>query len=192
MPLRVRGAIESSSSGDASALAEFDTIVRRAQQGDVDAFEIIYRAQASAVFALCRRMVGNEGEARDLTQDTFVRAWERLTQFRGQSNIGTWLHRIAVNVVLVHLRGVKRDALRLLDADDEVPSVRATDASVHIRLDVDAALAQLPSGARTVFVLHDVEGYSHDEISQMLGLAPGTVRTQLWRARRALMRLLDS
>ncbi|HEY4130455.1 MAG TPA: RNA polymerase sigma factor [Gemmatimonadaceae bacterium] len=192
MSLRVRGAIESSSSGDASALAEFDAIVHRAQQGDVDAFEIIYRAQAPAVFSLCRRMVGNEGDARDLTQDTFVRAWERLIQFRGQSDIGTWLHRIAVNVVLLHLRGSKRDALRLLDADDEVPSVRATDASIHIRLDVDAALAQLPSGARTVFVLHDVEGYSHDEISQMLGLAPGTVRTQLWRARRALMRLLDS
>jgi RNA polymerase sigma-70 factor (ECF subfamily) len=192
MSLRVRGAIESSSSGDASALAEFDAIVHRARQGDVDAFEIIYRAQAPAVLALCRRMVGNEGEARDLTQDTFVRAWERLIQFRGQSDIGTWLHRIAVNVVLLHLRGSKRDALRLLDADDEVPSVRATDASIHIRLDVDAALAQLPSGARTVFVLHDVEGYSHDEISQMLGLAPGTVRTQLWRARRALMRLLDS
>jgi RNA polymerase sigma-70 factor (ECF subfamily) len=190
MPLRARGAIENSSSAHV-APEEIDAVVRRAQQGDVDAFETIYRSHAAAVFVLCRRMVGDERVARDLTQDTFVRAWERLTQFRGQSAIATWLHRVAVNVVLLHLRASKRDALRLLDADDDLAAVNANDTSIHTRLDVDAAIAQLPTGARTVFVLHDVEGYSHDEIAEMTGMAPGTARAQLWRARRALMRLLD-
>jgi RNA polymerase sigma-70 factor, ECF subfamily len=168
-----------------------DEVVHRAQQGDVDAFESIYRASAPAVYALCRRMTSDEREARDLVQDVFVRAWERLTTFRGQSSLATWLHRLAVNVVLEHLRTTKRDATRLIDGDDSTIRGHAPDTDANTRLDLDTALTKLPGGARIVFLLHDVEGYSHDEIAQMTGIAAGTARTQLWRARRALMRLLD-
>jgi RNA polymerase sigma-70 factor (ECF subfamily) len=171
--------------------ADVDDVVRRAQLGDVDAFEQLYRAQVGAVYALCRRMVGDEREARDLVQDVFVRTWQRLPTFRGQSALGTWIHRLAVNVVLEHLRLAKRAALRFIDDDDALP---ASDHSAHrldATMDLGRALEQLPAGARSVFVLHDIHGYSHDEIAQMTGIAAGTARAQLWRARRALMRLLD-
>ena len=168
-----------------------DDVVRRAQQGDVDAFESLYRAHATAIYALCRKMVGDEGQARELVQDIFVRAWEKLTLFRGQSSLATWLHRLGTNVVLEHLRSTKRDAARLIDGDEDSFGSRSTQGQLDARIDLDAALVQLPTGARTVFVLHDMEGYSHDEIAQMTGIAPGTARAQLWRARRALMRLLD-
>lgn len=166
--------------------------VERAQQGNVEAFERLYRAHAPAVHALCRRMVGDERESRDLVQDVFVRAWQRLPSFRGQSSLATWLHRLAVNVVLERLRSAKRDALRFIDdpSDEGLPSP-ATEAGLDMSMDLDRALAVLPAGARSVFVLHDLHGYSHDEIAQMAGIAPGTARAQLWRARRALMRLLD-
>jgi RNA polymerase sigma-70 factor, ECF subfamily len=168
-----------------------DDVVRRAQHGDVDAFESIYRSHATAVFALCRRMVGDEREARDLVQDVFVRAWERLTTFRGQSSLATWLHRLGTNVVLERMRATRRDAMRLMDDDGDLVAVRAEEPRIDARMDIDAALATLPDGARTVFVLHDIEGYSHDEIAHLTGIAPGTARAQLWRARRALMKVLD-
>ena len=171
---------------------QIDVVVRRAQQGDVHAFETVYRAHSAVIHALCRRMIGNEREARDLVQDVFVRAWEKLESFRGQSTLATWLHRLAVNVVLQHLRTAKRDGLRLIDdVDDASFAARSPSTGVDVRIDMDWALAQLPAGARTVFVLHDVHGYSHDEIAQMTGIAAGTARAQLWRARRALTRLLD-
>jgi RNA polymerase sigma-70 factor (ECF subfamily) len=174
-------------SGDA-----LDEVVRRAQHGDVAAFEQLYRAHSSAVYALCRRMVGDERESRDLLQDVFVRTWQRLPTFRGQSALGTWIHRLAVNVVLERLRSAKRDSLRFIDDADEAPA-RSTSSERQLdnAMDLDRALVQLPAGARSVFVLHDIHGYSHEEIAQMTGIAPGTARAQLWRARRALMRLLD-
>jgi RNA polymerase sigma-70 factor, ECF subfamily len=169
-----------------------DDVVRRAQLGDVQAFETLYRSHAPAILALCRGMCGNEREARELTQDSFVRAWEKLGSFRGQSSLATWMHRVAVNVVLNHLRTAKREAMRLIDdADDSVFAGRATGSTLDAGMDIDWAVAQLPAGARTVFVLHDVHGYSHDEIAQMTGIAAGTARAQLWRARRALTKLLD-
>lgn len=168
--------------------------VRRAQQGDVDAFERLYHAHAPAVHALARRMLGDEGAAREMVQDVFVRAWERLGSFRGESTFGTWLHRVGVNLILNQLRVARRDVVRFSDddSDDGAPAVRAPDGGVDARIDLDAAIARLPAGARTVFVLHDMEGYAHDEIAQMFGLAPGTIRAQLWRARRQLMRHLDA
>ena len=175
----------------AKDVVEIDDVVRRAQQGDVAAFEAIYRLHASAMYALCRRMIGDDREARDLVQDIFVRAWERLTTFRGQSALGTWLHRLGTNVVLERMRSTKRDALRLIDGDDATLTLLERDSGLDARIDLDAALVRLPGGARTVFVLHDIEGYSHDEIAQMTGIAPGTARAQLFRARRALMKLLE-
>jgi RNA polymerase sigma-70 factor, ECF subfamily len=169
-----------------------DEIVRRAQEGDVDAFEAVYRAHASAIHGLCRRMCGDDAEAVELVQDVFVRAWERLRSFRGQSELATWLHRMAVNVVLEKWRSNKRDALRTIDDPDGL----ALDTQLPLHdadtmMDVAAATTRLPTGARTVFVLHDIEGYSHDEIAAMTGIAAGTSRTQLFRARRALARMLD-
>jgi RNA polymerase sigma-70 factor (ECF subfamily) len=171
-----------------------DDVVRRAQQGDVDAFERLYRAHAPAVHSLARRMLGNESAAREMVQDVFVRAWERLGSFRGESAFGTWLHRVGVNLILNQLRVTRRDFARFLDdeSDDAAPATGAPDRSIEARIDLDAAIARLPAGARSVFVLHDIEGYAHDEIAQMLGLAPGTIRAQLWRARRQLMRYLDA
>jgi RNA polymerase sigma-70 factor, ECF subfamily len=171
-----------------------DDIVRRAQQGDVDAFQRLYYAHAPAVHSLARRMLGDEGAAREMVQDVFVRAWERLGSFRGESAFGTWLHRVGVNLILNQLRVAKRDVARFIDddLDDDVPVAGPSDGGVEARIDLDAAIARLPAGARTVFVLHDIEGYAHDEIAQMLGLAPGTIRAQLWRARRQLMRHLDA
>ncbi|HEY7876762.1 MAG TPA: RNA polymerase sigma factor [Gemmatimonadaceae bacterium] len=167
--------------------------VRLAQAGDLRAFESVYRAHVTAVYALCRRMVGDDSEARDLVQDIFVRAWEKFASFRGESSLATWLHRLGVNVILEHLRTSRRDALRF--ADDPVDDVPAHGASaaerIDARLDLDAAIARLPSGARIVLVLHDLHGYSHDEIARLTGIAPGTSRAQLWRARRHLMRMLD-
>jgi RNA polymerase sigma-70 factor (ECF subfamily) len=170
-----------------------DDVVRRAQHGDVQAFEVLYRTHAPAVHALCRRMTGgDERLCRDLVQDVFVRAWQRLPSFRGQSALATWMHRLAANVVLEHLRSAKRDGLRFLDdaVDDALPA-RNVERQLDTRMDLDHAVAQLPAGARSVFVLHDVQGYSHDEIAEMTGIAAGTARAQLWRARRALMRLLE-
>ena len=123
-------------------------------------------------------------------QDVFVRAWERLASFRGQSALPTWLHRLAVNTVLEHLRGAKRDDARFDDGDVDLLG-GAFDAQMDARIDLDAALARLPRGARIAFVLHDIEGYSHEEVAELTGTAPGTARAQAWRARRALLNWLD-
>ncbi len=190
MSARVRGSTDVmvTTTDDAGGI---DDVVRRAQRGDVEAFESLYRTHATAIYALCRRMTGDEGEARDLVQDVFVRAWERLTSFRGQSSLGTWLHRLGVNVVLERIRSTKRDAARLIEGDDSTFGSHSSAPAIDASIDLDAALVHLPRGARTVFVLHDIEGYSHDEIALMTGIAAGTARAQLWRARRALMRMLD-
>jgi RNA polymerase sigma-70 factor (ECF subfamily) len=141
-------------------------------------------------------MLRDDAEARELVQDVFVRAWEKLMTFRGQSAFGTWLHRLSVNLVLERLRATRRDAARLVAGDDDAfearSELRGASAAhdLDTRMDLEHALDALPAGARAVFVLHDMEGYSHDEIAQMTGIAPGTARAQLWRARRALMKLL--
>ena len=152
----------------------------------------IFPVPPGGVLALVGGMGGEYVEAVGLMQDVFVRAWERLPRFRGQSTMATWLHRLAVNVVLESWRSNKRDALRMIDDPNglalEAEPVRHDDDAM---MDVAAATARLPRGSRTVFVLHDIEGYSHDEIAAMTGIASGTSRTQLFRARRALARMLD-
>lgn len=174
--------------GDSSAMAQ---IIDRARSGDVDAFETIYRAHTAAIHALCLRMSGDRAVASDLVQDVFVRAWERLPSFRGQSALATWLHRLAVNVVLERWRSEKRDALRMIDDPDgtsvEAPAMQADRDSA---IEIEDAIARLSAGARAVFVLHEIEGYSHEEIAAMTGIAAGTSRTQLFRARRALAIML--
>jgi RNA polymerase sigma-70 factor (ECF subfamily) len=170
---------------DAEPLAD---AVRRAQQGEVDAFETIYSAMAPSVFAICRRMSGDEREARELVQDVFVRAWERLGTFRGESTLATWLHRLAINRVLESMRSSRRRAA-LIESDASADAIGPESDQLDMKLDFDAALARLPTGARSVLVLH-LEGFSHDEIARLTGIAAGTARAQLWRARRALARWL--
>lgn len=171
--------------------------IASAQAGDVAAFERIYRAHAGRVLALCVRLAGDEGRGRELMQDVFVRAWEKLAGFRGESALTTWLHSLAVNIALQARRGDARRIAALgelpLD-DDEMPTRRtavARDGDAGLRMDLEAAIAQLPPGARRAFVLHDVHGYRHNEIARMTGLAEGTIRAQLHRARTLLMEALD-
>lgn len=168
-----------------------DDTIRRAQQGDVAAFESLYHAHAPAVLALCRRMVRDDGEAGELVQDVFVRAWERLASFRGESALSTWLHRIAVNVVLERARTAKREWSRWIEHEDDDPAAAAPETHEDARMDLDTAISDLPRGARLVFVLHDVQGYSHEEIASIIGISAATARVQLFRARRALMKVLE-
>jgi RNA polymerase sigma-70 factor (ECF subfamily) len=161
----------------------------------LDDFEPFYRAHVRRVHALCLRMCGDRRRAEELTQDVFVRAWERRATFRGASLVATWLHRLAVNVVLAGARADRRRQARVeTSAAPETLSAAWVDgraAAAGERLDLERAIAALPPGARTAFVLHDVEGYTHEEIARLTGVAPATVRSQLHRARRLLMEALD-
>ena len=168
-----------------------DPGVAAAQAGDPDAFGALYRAHVGRVFALCLRLAGDSQRAEELTQDVFVRAWERLASYRGESAFSTWLHRLAVNVVLTDRRTAWRRGRRFELTDDPAAFERAPDSSEGVALDLEAAIARLPEGARVVFVLHDVEGFAHDEIASMAGIAAGTSKAQLFRARRLLRKWLD-
>jgi RNA polymerase sigma-70 factor (ECF subfamily) len=177
--------------------AEMD-IISRAAAGDRQAFEGIYREHVGRVYALCARMVGDRTAAEELTQDVFVRVWEKLSLFRGESAFSTWLHRLAVNVVL-HQRktdGVRRGRFSTEeDLDVVMAGEGATGRQRSVgpgdRMDLEAAIAGLPPGARRVFVLHDVEGYKHEEIAGMLGITAGGSKAQLHRARLLLREALQ-
>ena len=161
--------------------------VLRAAAGDSSAFERLYRNHVAKIHSLVRRMAGPV-EADDLTQDIFIRAWSRLGTFRGESAFGTWLHRLAVNIVVERLRSPAA-RLKWVEADDALHGVTPA-GSPAVRLDLEAALDQLPAGARGVFVLHDVEGHTHQEIASLLGVSVGTSKAQLHRARMLLRRSL--
>jgi RNA polymerase sigma-70 factor (ECF subfamily) len=160
----------------------------RAAQGDLSAFERLYRAHVAKIHSLVRRMAG-AADADDLTQDIFLRAWTRVHTFRGDAAFGTWLHRLAVNVVIERLRS---PAGRVHWVDDDPGQWAAAprgDAS-GARLDLESALERLPPGARSVFVLHDIEGHTHQEIAALVGVTVGTSKAQLHRARMLLRRSL--
>jgi len=173
-------------------------LARLASSGDGSAFEQVYRAHSARVFALCLRMSGSRERAVELTQDVFVHIWERLSTWRGDSALSSWIYRLTVNLVLSNVRGEQRRQKHEMteepeadigDRTSEIGSVRP--ASVHEAIDLERAIAGLPNGARTVFVLYDIEGYQHDEIAKMTGTAEGTCRAQLHRARKLLMEALD-
>lgn len=175
-------------------------LVDRARAGDVGAFEALYRANVARVFALALRLTADRRDATELTQDVFVQAWQRLTTFRGDAAFATWLHRIAVNSLFMRARGDRRRAARIhSEADEPLHDERAAPfdegharvVDVEQVVDLERAIATLPPGARRVFVLHDVLGYRHDEIARLTGLAEGTLRAQLHRARKLLMEALD-
>lgn len=158
--------------------------------GDTRAFERLYRRHAGRVNALACRMSGGH-DAEDLIQEVFVRAWQKLHLFRGESAFGTWLHRLAVNLIVERFRhgAVRRAGLH--DGDAAAMDVLVSRPSrPDVKLDLEAALEHVPPGARQVFVLHDVEGYRHAEIAALLGVAAGTSKAQLHRARMILRELL--
>jgi RNA polymerase sigma-70 factor, ECF subfamily len=170
--------------------AELDRAdVRSAAGGDVAAFERVYRRHVGRVHALCRRMLSPE-EADDVTQDVFIRAWEKLALFRGDAAFGTWLHRLAVNVILGRRQSRSRQRERLHTTDADVIPLPAPRDRPDLRMDFDAAIRALPPGARDVFLLHDVEGYTHEEIGALLGVTAGTSKSQLHRARMCLREYL--
>lgn len=166
-------------------------LVRRAQAGDSDAFAALYRAHVGKVHALCLRLAGDAHDAADLTQDVFVRAWESLASFRGESALGSWLHRLAVNAFLGTRRASSRREKRVFPVADPGVLERGGDHALPgLSMDLEQAIAALPKGARTVFVLYDIEGYQHEEIARMTGIAAGTSKAQLFRARRLLREAL--
>jgi len=177
---------------DSPAVPDLPEAVRRVQRGDVAAFEVVYRANVDRVYALCLRMCGDSEAARERTQDVFIRCWERIGSFRGESAFSTWLHRVAVNVVLEASRSTKRRLARVEPtADVDAIGGRMRESSPELRMDFEAAVRGLPPGARRAYVLHEIEGYKHHEIARLTGTAAGTVRAQLHRARRLLMEALS-
>lgn len=163
-----------------------------AARGDGQAFERLYRRHVPRVHSLVRRMMGDE-DADEVTQEVFVRAWRKLGTFRGESSFGTWLHRVAVNLILGQrtTRGRRRERFVPGEAGEAVIAAAPARAErVDLAMDFESAVTRLPNGARQVFVLHDVEGYKHEEIAGMLGVTTGTTKAQLHRARMTLREYL--
>ncbi|MCH9688121.1 MAG: RNA polymerase sigma factor [Deltaproteobacteria bacterium] len=171
--------------------ANADTsLVAQAQRGHIEAFEQLYRAHAPRVFGLCSRLCGDRSAAEGLTQDVFVRAWEKLGSFRGDASFSTWLHRLAVNAVLAD----RRSSMRRLDREQRVPhheSQPGPHGKVDASVDLERAMSGLPRRARMVFVLHEIEGLRHEEIATMMNITAGTSKGQLHRARQLLREALQ-
>jgi len=183
-----------------SAMPEEDAI-RLAQQGNAAAFELLYRRYSTRVYALCFRIVQNESDAEDLTQEAFLLLFRKIHTFRGESKFSTWLHRLATNLSLMRLRKRKHPEVSLdavLEPGGEesgarfepgAPDVRLSGVVDHVHL--SRAIAQLPEGYKEMFLLHDVEGYEHHEIARILGCSTGNSKSQLYKARVRLRELLQ-
>jgi RNA polymerase sigma-70 factor (ECF subfamily) len=165
--------------------------------GDEAAFEQIYRAHHRKVYSLCLRLLGNPTEAEDVTQDVFVQLHRKIGTFQGEAALSTWLYRLTVNTVLMHLRRNKRKQMEEPIEEDfgynlaeESRSKRQSEAALIDRIALERAIRQLPIGYRSVLVLHDIEGYEHEEIARMLGIRVGTSKSQLHKARLRMRKLL--
>jgi RNA polymerase sigma-70 factor (ECF subfamily) len=170
-------------------------LVERCRQGDLGAFEEVYRAHSGRLFSLACRMLGNPADAEDLLQEIFLAAHRKLDTFRGDSALGTWLYRLATNQCLDYLRSRAGRASQVTDALDDQPAPAAiggrglADQTVT-KMDLERAMARLPEGCRAAFVLHDVEGLEHREVAEVLGIAEGTSKSQVHKARLRLRALL--
>ena len=171
-------------------------LAQRSAKGDMGAFQELYERHNRRVYSLCLRMTGNVVEAEDLAQEVFIQLFRKIGSFRGESAFTTWLHRLTVNQVLMHFR--KRSVKSELTTDDgEMPDSIDPDTlnpeamPIVDRISLETAIAQLPPGYRTAFVLHDVEGYEHEEIARILGCSPGTSKSQLHKARLKLRKLIQ-
>ena len=174
---------------DAVPAAEPPSDVARAAAGDARAFEAVYRAHLPRVHSLVRRMTAGR-DADELTQDVFVRLWQKIGTFRGDSAFSTWLHRLAVNVVIERFRSDQARRAKLYDGENIFEMLPAPAQTRDLGMDFEAALEKLPDGARQIFVLHDVEGYKHHEIATLLEISAGTSKAQLHRARMMLRKHL--
>ncbi len=193
------GSVARTRRNDAGEMAEPDAI-RLAQQGDAPAFERLYQLHSRRVYSLCLRMVGNTAEAEDLTQEAFLQLFRKIATFRGESAFSTWLHRLAVNVVLMKLRkksGKETSLEQVTEGDEEAGTPRRDFGAVDIeltgsidRVNLQRAVDQLPPGYKSVFVLHDVQGYEHNEIAEIMGCSIGNSKSQLHKARMRLRDLL--
>ncbi len=167
--------------------------VDKARAGDQHAFEKLYRSHCDRIYGLCWRMCGGDRAlAEDMVQEAFVRAWNKLHLFKGESKFGTWLHRLTVNVVLSDRRIRVKRVQREQEFSDDIERVQVGDRDVFagLRKDLEAAIAGLPERARTVLVLYDIEGYQHNEIAEMTGMAVGSSKAQLHRARKMVQEIL--
>lgn len=175
-------------------------IIHLAQQGDAAAFEQLYKSHSRRVYALCLRMVGNPTEAEDLTQEAFLQTYRKIQTFRGESSFSTWLHRVTANIVLMKLRRKKHAEVSLEESteyDEESHSPRNEFGRADLqltgsidRINLQRAIDQLPPGFKSIFVLHDIHGYKHNEIAQILGCSTGNSKSQLHKARMRLRALL--
>ena len=175
---------------DELALAE------RCRQGDLGAFEELYRTHAGRLYGVAFRIVGNAADAEDLLQEIFLAAHRKLDSFRGESALGTWLYRLAVNLCLDYLRSRTGRAIQVTDPLDDEPALaeaggRGLAERTVSKMDLERALAQLPEGCRTAFILHDVEGLEHREVAEVMGIAEGTSKSQVHKARLRLRLLLS-
>jgi RNA polymerase sigma-70 factor, ECF subfamily len=182
------------SEADLTTIKDFD-LAQGASKGDMGAFEEIYRRHHRRVYSICLRMLQNASEAEDLTQDVFIQLYRKIGSFRGDSAFTTWLHRMTVNQVLMHFRKrtVKFEkTTEEGDTPDQVVSGTANPERMRIvdKIALDNAIAQLPEGYKNVFVLHDVEGFEHEEVARILGCSVGTSKSQLHKARLKLQKLL--
>ena len=174
--------------------------IERAKQGDAEAFEFLYNLHKRRVYSLCLRMTANAAEAEDLTQEAFLQLFRKIGTFRGESAFSTWLHRMSVNVVLMRLRKKGLPVVPLDDTQDteeeapkkELGAVDPRLAGSVDRLQLQRAIEALPPGYRSIFVLHDVEGYEHNEIAELVGCSIGNSKSQLHKARMKLRELLKT
>ena len=174
--------------------------IERAQQGDASAFEALYHLHKRRVYSLCLRMTANTATAEDLTQEAFLQLFRKIATFRGESAFSTWLHRMAVNVVLMQLRKKGLNVVPLeetMEGEEESAKKEPGAEDVHLagsvdRLQLQQAIGELPPGYRMIFLLHDVQGYEHNEIADMVGCSIGNSKSQLHKARMKLRELLKT
>jgi len=174
--------------------------IDKAKQGDAEAFEVLYNLHKRRVYSLCLRMTANAAEAEDLTQEAFLQLFRKIATFRGESAFSTWLHRMAVNVVLMQLRKKGLPVVPLeetVESEEETPKKELGGIDTKLagsidRMILERAIEKLPPGYRTIFVLHDVEGYEHNEIAGMVGCSIGNSKSQLHKARLKLRDLLKA
>src|SRR5688500_3579984 len=194
-PSKPAGEVRTAFANATAARSADVELAARCRQGDAEAFEELYRAHAGRLYSLIFRMAGSVQEAEDLLQEVFLNAHRKLGSFRGDSSLGTWLYRLAVNQCLDFLRGRQAKMARTtgsLDeegADEPIAAAPLVPTAVS-RIDLERAIAQLPAGCRAAFVLHDVEGFEHHEVAAMLGVSAGTSKSQVHKARMKLRKLL--
>jgi len=172
-------------------------LIERCRKGDLGAFEELYRTHAGRLYSVALRLVGNPADAEDLLQEIFLAAHRKLDTFRGESSLGTWLYRLATNLCLDHLRSRTGRSRHVTDSIDDEPGLFdvATSSLAEqtvTKMDLERALARLPEGCRSAFVLHDVEGLEHREVAEILGVAEGTSKSQVHKARLKLRKMLGS